>query len=100
MGTWSWPQSKEEIDSFEEVMKTEIPYKEASDTLYQHVGDDYLFDELYDAVEKGNGDVDCRAFVANFVKRVTEDQTIDWRESYSSASRSRVVEICDKYIDL
>ena len=55
-GTWALPKSAKEKKAFKDIMKKPIPLgrdgDDASDKLYNIVGDDSLFDDLYDAGRK------------------------------------------------
>ena len=72
-GTWALPKSAKEKKAFKDLMKKPIPLgrdgDDASDKLYNIVGDDQLFDDLYDAGRK-NPKGDARDVVRKHAKRL------------------------------
>ena len=72
-GTWALPKSAKEKKAFKDIMKKPIPLgrdgDDASDKLYNIVGDDSLFDDLYDAGRK-NPKGDARDVIRKHAKRL------------------------------
>ena len=71
-GTWAIPDTVENVDAIEELMKKPLPLgpdgDDATNAISVGIGDDSLYDDLYAAGEKDpNGD--ARPIIANWLKK-------------------------------
>ena len=71
-GTWAIPDTVEDVDAIEELMKKPLPLgpdgDDATNAISVGIGDDSLYDDLYAAGEKDpNGD--ARPIIANWLKK-------------------------------
>ena len=66
-GTWALPETQEDIAKLQELMSKPLPCgpdgEYASEQLYSLIGDDELFDNIYDLSQKKGADADCRDVV-------------------------------------
>lgn len=62
MGTWKAPHTLTEVERFEKLMESKIVALGCEDVIAQSIGDDSLFDALYDAKE-ADVDADVRSIV-------------------------------------
>lgn len=66
-GTWAVPNTMELAKKLEAVMANPIPAKDASDVMYSLIGDDELFDSLYD-LETDDPSADARPTIARWIE--------------------------------
>ena len=66
-GTWALPETQEDMAKLQELMSKPLPCgpdgEYASEQLYSLIGDDELFDNIYDLSQKKGADADCRDVV-------------------------------------
>lgn len=66
-GTWALPETEEDMAKLRELMSKPLPCgpdgEYASEQLYSLIGDDELFDNIYDLSQKKGADSDCREIV-------------------------------------
>lgn len=72
-GTWQLPDSDTEIDKLDKLMQSAIKGgidgTNASGMLYNIIGDDELFDDIYQTVEENGPDTDVRPLVINWLQK-------------------------------
>lgn len=66
MGTWATPSSKEQALELQKLMSKPLLAKNATDLLYDLMGDDGLFDTL-DRIADNHPDSDVRVVVENLL---------------------------------
>ena len=69
-GTWSHPYTQEKAQKLATLMENPINPKEATDKLYDLVGDDILFDSFHEAED--NKVEDVRPEVRSYIKEILE----------------------------
>ena len=71
-GTWAIPKSPEDLQKLQTLLKQPLPVgvdgQNATDALYDLLGDDQLFDKLGEFAEAVGPKEDARAVVKNFLK--------------------------------
>ena len=66
-GTWAVPNTMELAKKLEAVMANPIPAKDASDVMYSLIGDDELFDSLYE-LETDDPSADARPTIIRWIQ--------------------------------
>jgi hypothetical protein len=66
-GTWAVPNTMELAKKLQAAMANPIPAKDASDVMYGLIGDDELFDSLYE-LETDNPSADARPTIARWIQ--------------------------------
>jgi hypothetical protein len=73
-GTWAVPESPEDIEALTAIMQNELPVGEdgdnASNVMYNILGDDDLFDEFIDMAHTMGPDTDARPAIENRLKEL------------------------------
>ena len=73
-GTWAVPESPEDIEALTAIMQNELPVGEdgdnASNVMYNILGDDDLFDEFVDMAHTMGPDTDARPAIENRLKEL------------------------------
>jgi len=73
-GTWAVPESPEDIEALTAIMQNELPVGEdgdnASNVMYNILGDDDLFDEFIDMAHTMGPDADARPAIENRLKEL------------------------------
>jgi hypothetical protein len=71
-GTWQLPDSDEEIDQLDKLMDAPISAgadgSNASGVLYDIIGDDSLFDDIYQMATEQGPDTDIRPLIINWLQ--------------------------------
>ena len=72
-GTWAVPDSKDKILDVKELMRDELPVgvegENAQGILYDLIGDDTLFDDLYVLAQKKGPEADARPLVKEWMQK-------------------------------
>lgn len=76
MGTWAVPNTLEIAQKLVELLKTPLAAKDASDKLYDIVGDDDLFDDIDDEAKR-RPDVDVRPIVGLHIESMLETVNVN-----------------------
>jgi len=86
-GTWAIPDTPEKKKRLNDLMSSPLPYgvdgENATSALYDLIGDDDLFDELYDSAKRFGPEADAREVVQAFLDRII---SIDGNE-YTAGNR-------------
>jgi hypothetical protein len=93
MGTWSTPSSKEQALELQKLMSKPLIAKNATDLLYDLMGNDELFDAL-DSIADNHPDSDVRV--------VVENKLIEWLnnlDDFREEWEPEAVEILHKLAD-
>ena len=77
-GTWATPDTPKEKAALKKLLSKPLKAKDASDKLYDLVGDDEMYDDLGDYADKNPND-DVRAMVKSHMKRlgIKEEADLD-----------------------
>ena len=79
-GTWAMPETPEQIKRLRELMQTELPVgpdaTNATELLYDIVGDDELFDRLEELAEQ-DPDADARPIIQRRLDQLGIDLGLD-----------------------
>lgn len=81
MGTWNLPQTKEKAKKLQNLLKKPLPVNEASDKLYDLLGDDELFDLILEEQRFFGDDLDVRDMVKSSLEyflETPENATKPW----------------------
>lgn len=93
MGTWATPSTKEQALELQKLMSQPLLAKNATDLLYDLMGDDGLFDTL-DRIADNHPDSDVRVVVENLLIEWLNDLD-DFRDEWEPEA----VEILHKLAD-
>jgi len=74
MGTWNLPQTKEKAKKLQNLLKKPLPASEASDKLYDLLGDDELFDLILEEQRIFGNDLDVRGMVKSSLEYFLDNQ--------------------------
>jgi hypothetical protein len=73
-GTWAIPDTPDKQERLRELMANPLPFGQdgvtASQAVYDLLGDDELFDELYDAAKEFGPEADARPTIQSFLKSI------------------------------
>ena len=72
MGTWALPQTTKQAKELQKLVSKPLSPEVAEDKLYHLLGDDDLFDRIFEAKEKG--DLDVRILVGYSLKEFLENK--------------------------
>jgi len=96
-GTWAWPDTDEKIIQVEELFAEPIAVgPDASNiqlVLGDHIGDDSLYDYLYDIFDEMGPDTDAREHVIEWLTDRGEDDLVDRLTSVMQSEDSEESEI-------
>jgi len=89
-GTWALPQSSKQKKELKDLLKKPIKLgkdgDEASDKMYNLIGDDSLFDDLYVAGKK-NPKGDARSIIKKHMKRLNIKESITTEANNSALAK-------------
>lgn len=101
MGTWAAPQTAEEAERLQRVMRKPIRAKHAAALIFNIVGDDSFWD-IADAVSFMDGECDLRCLVAwkldVWVKEIDTGK-VYWRNPWEDEAVSICRELTKEYTD-
>ena len=93
MGTWNLPQTIKKAKELKKLLKKPLPASEASDNLYNLLGDDELFDNILEEQKVFGDDLDVRDMVKDSLEYFLNNQ-----ENACTPWDQEVVKICQKII--
>ncbi len=95
-GTWSSPNTVKRAQQLAQLMQKPIRVENASDVLYNLIGDDGLFDDFYEA-EKDGPDTDVRFLVASKLQEWLKDLE-GWRDPWDPQAVKILQQLVKKFV--
>ncbi len=84
-GTWAAPSDVDRALELHALMKEPLPAGQATDKLYNLIGDDDLFDDIGEAEMKDGPDADVRYLVKSKVAQwIKNYDPNDWRTEWDA----------------
>lgn len=95
-GTWALPSSEGEAKALIKKLQESIPAgidgNNASNELYNLLGDDKLFDNIYEAAEERGPEVDVRPLVVERIQELTRMDPTNFRNPETHAYLVKILE--------
>lgn len=101
-GTWALPNTKEKALELYFLMQDEIPAKEATDKIYNLIGDDLLFDIIADYLQGYDKDahtIDVRYSIASRLERLLDQYEMN-PESFKEPFDDEAIKILKDIVRL
>ncbi len=84
-GVWCAPDTVDKALAIVELLKSPIPANKASDLLYNLIGDDDLFDQVQEVIDKDGPNSDVRPIVKSHVMDLVNNYNADdWNEAWDA----------------